>query len=278
MNQEIPLDRIECARNAGVFILLRTLIGMFIFLSLGTIFYIPTASMLPAIQSIKANVFFFILLVAALIPMSFFNIVIGFPLNNILKLVDNKLSWQAARLRALEALLFIACMILLIVEVPLFYQAFLVCLILYALNLIIVGYLIIKSGFLPRVLGIFLIIAGAFGYLFQTATGFFASDLLFVSTIGGEIVINIEIALAFILVYKWKTTTFDDDDSKSRIVNILKKLGEATTAEIVAEATKDADECKDRAPRTLKAMELENEVTKRFSKEKKGYVWSLAEL
>jgi hypothetical protein len=55
----------------------------------------------------------------------------------------------------------------------------------------------------------------------------------------------------------------------------LKDLGEATTAEIIDEATKDADECKDRAPRTLKEMELENEVTKRFSKEKKGFVWSL---
>jgi len=95
------------------------------------------------------------------------------------------------------------------------------------------------------------------------------------SSIGGEVAINIEIALALFLIFKWKTTTFDDEDSKSRVIKILKELGEATTAEIVAEATKDADECKDRVPRTLKAMELENEVTKRFSKEKKGYVWSL---
>ncbi|PNX52875.1 MAG: hypothetical protein BV458_07305 [Thermoplasmata archaeon M9B2D] len=34
MNQEIPLDRVESTRNAGVFILLRTLVGMFIFVSL----------------------------------------------------------------------------------------------------------------------------------------------------------------------------------------------------------------------------------------------------
>ncbi|MFW9920248.1 MAG: hypothetical protein ACFFED_11655, partial [Candidatus Thorarchaeota archaeon] len=84
-----------------------------------------------------------------------------------------------------------------------------------------------------------------------------------------------EVILAISLIITAKRTTFGDPDSRSRVRMILKKLGEATTAEIVAEATKDSDECKDRAPRTLREMELENEVTKRFSKEKKGYVWSL---
>ncbi|MHA1907972.1 MAG: DUF4386 domain-containing protein [Candidatus Thorarchaeota archaeon] len=277
MNQQIPLDRVECARNAGVFILIRTLIGMFIFLSLGTFFYVPAAGMLHGIQSVKVNVFYFILIVVSLIPMFLLSIVISFPLNNSLKSVDKEISWHAARLRILDALIFLAGMILLIAEIPLFYQVFLISLVLYSLHLILVGYLIFKSEFLSRVLGIFLIIGGVFGYLFQTLTGFLASDLVLLSTIGGEIAINIEIALALILIYKAKTTTFEDDDSKSRVFKILRELGEATTKEIVAEASKDSDECKDRAPRTLKAMEIDGEVTKRFSKEKKGYVWTLFE-
>ncbi|MHA1909876.1 MAG: DUF4386 family protein [Candidatus Thorarchaeota archaeon] len=276
MNQGLAMERVECARNAGVFILLRILIGMLIFLPLGTIFYIPSETMLPAIQGVKSNLLFIILIILALVPMSFFNIVISFPLNNVLKSVDESLSWHAARLRALEALFFIACMILLIVEAPLFYQAFLVSLVLYTLHLLLVGYLVYKSGYLSRVLGIFVIFAGVFGYLFQTITGIFIPELIWLSTIGGEIAIIVEIALAIILIYTAKTTKFDDDDSMSRVVKILMDLGEATTTEIITEATKESDQCRDRVPRTLTALESEGRVTKAFSKEKKGFVWSLS--
>ena len=276
MNQELPLERVECARNAGVFILLRILIGMFIFGSLGTIFYIPTDTMLPAIQSVKTNFVFFILLVLAIIPMSFFNIVIGFPMNNVLKSVNERLSWHAARLRALEALFFIACMILLIVEAPIYFQAFLMSLILYAIQLVLIGYLVFKSGYLSRVLGALLIFAGVFGYLFQTLTGFLVRGLIWLSTIVGQIAISIEILLAIILIYTAKTTKFDDDDSMSRVIKILMEMGEATTTEIITEATKESDQCRDRVPRTLTALESEGRVTKSFSKEKRGFVWSLS--
>ncbi|MGY5852095.1 MAG: DUF4386 domain-containing protein [Candidatus Thorarchaeota archaeon] len=275
MNQGLALDRVGCARNAGVFILLRILIGSLIFLSLGTIFYVPTEAMLPAIQSVEANLLFIILIVLALIPMSFFSIVIGFPLNNALSSINKDLSWHAARLRALEALVFVAGMILLILEISLFYQVFLFSLIIYAIHLILVGYLVFKSGFLNRVLGLFLISGGIFGYLFQSFTGFFVSDLSGFSAIGGVIAIIPEIALALILIYTAKTTTFDDDDSKSRVIKILEKLGEATTTELITEATKESTQCKDRVPRTLTALERDGEVTKKFSKEKKGFVWTL---
>ena len=45
--------------------------------------------------------------------------------------------------------------------------------------------------------------------------------------------------------------------------------------DIIVEASKASLECKDRVPRTLKALEMDNEVTKRFSNEKKGFVWTL---
>jgi hypothetical protein len=275
LSQGLALERVECARNAGVFILLRILIGMLIFLALGTIFYIPVEGMLLAIQDIKANLLIFILTIAALILMSFFNLVIAFPLNNSLKQVNTELSWNAARLRMLDFLLFTSAMVLLILEIPIFYQVFLLSLVIYALHLILVGYLIFKSKYISRVLGLLLVVGAISGYLFQVLTGFFAQDLIWLSTIGGEITITIEIALALILIYTARTTTFDDDDSKSRVIKILSAMGEATTAEIVAEASKESGECKDRAPRTLRALESESLVMKRFSKEKKGYVWTL---
>ncbi|MFW9848358.1 MAG: DUF4386 domain-containing protein [Candidatus Thorarchaeota archaeon] len=275
MDQGLALDRVGCARNAGIFILLRILIGSFIFISLGTLFYVPTESMLQAMQGVKTNVFYFIAIVIALIPMSFISLVFGLPLRNALEVVNKELSFYTARIRILEALVFITSMILLIAEIPLFYQVLLVALVLYGIHMTLIGYIVFQSGFLSRVAGVFLMLGGVGGYLFGSLTGFLASGLILYSAIGIGFAIFAEVILAVVLIITARRTSFDDDDSKSRVIRILKKLGEATTAEIVAEATKDADECKDRAPRTLRAMELEDEVTKRFSKEKKGYVWSL---
>jgi hypothetical protein len=275
LNEGLTLDRIGCARNAGIFILLRLLFGFLIFLSLGTIFYVPAEAMLPAIQIVKTNLLFFILIILALIPMAFLSLVISFPLNNVLTTVDKVPSLIASRLRVIDALVFITSMILLIAEIPFFYQVFLIGLIFYAVHLMIVGYLVYKSGFLPRLLGIFLILGGVFGYIFASLTGLVAPDLIWVSTIGVEIAINVEIALALILIHTARTTTFDDDDSKSRVIRILENLGEATTTEIIAEASKESVECKDRVPRTLVTLERNNQVMKRLSKEKKGYVWTL---
>ncbi len=275
MSQGLALDRVGCARNAGIFILLRILIGSLIFLSMGTLFYLPTEAMLPAIVSIKENLLLFILIVIALIPLSFFSLVFGLPLSNALESVNKKFSFYASRVRIVEALIFIIGMVLLIIEIPLFYQVMLLGMILYGVHLIIVGDLGFISGFLNRISGLLLIIGGAAGYLLGSLIGFLATTLILYSAIGIALAILSEVILAINLITTAKRTTFSDPDSKSRLRRILKNLGEATTAEIVAEATKDSDECKDRAPRTLRAMELDGEVTKKFSKEKKGFVWSL---
>lgn len=275
MNQGLALDRVGCARNAGIFILLRILFGSLIFLSMGTLFYLPTEAMLPAIVSIKGNVLLFILIVIGLIPLSFSSLIFGIPLSNALASINKKFSFYASRVRVLEALIFVIGMVLLIAEIPLFYQVMLFGMILYGVHLILVGYLVFISGFLNRISGLILIIGGAAGYLLGSLIGFIAPTLVLFSAVGIALAIVSEVILAINLIITAKRTTFGDPDSRSRVSRILKKLGEATTAEIVAEATKDSDECKDRAPRTLREMELDGEVTKKFSKEKKGYVWSL---
>ena len=275
MNQGLSLERVGCARNAGVFILLRILIGSFVFFFLNTIFYVPSEAMLAAVQSAKPDVLFFIAIVGALVPMSFFDLVIGFPLNNVLTTVNKNLSYRAAQLRMIEALIFIAGMILLIAEIPLFYQVLLIGLVFYAFHLILIGYLVFISGYFSRVVGISLIVGGSIGYLFGSLTGFFVPSLVWLSAIGIVFAIFTEIVLAIVLVITARRTTFGDSDSKTRVIKILKNLGEATTKEIIAEASKASLECRDRVPRTLKALENDNEVSKRFSKEKKGFVWTL---
>ncbi|KKM90217.1 hypothetical protein LCGC14_1240820 [marine sediment metagenome] len=69
--------------------------------------------------------------------------------------------------------------------------------------------------------------------------------------------------------------TQDRVDPKKTIVLILEDFTEATTAEIIDEAANISNECKDRVPRTLIALEKEGIVQKFISKERKAIVWKL---
>ncbi len=97
MNQELSLDRKGCARNSGVFILVRLGLGSLVFLSLNTIFYVPGEAMIAAVQSVKANVFLFIGVLVVLFFMSLFSLFIAFPLNNVYTPVNKDISNQAKR-------------------------------------------------------------------------------------------------------------------------------------------------------------------------------------
>lgn len=275
MNQELTLDRKGCARNSGIFILVRLGLGSLVFLSLNTIFYVPGEAMIAAVQSVKANVFLFIGVLAILFFMSLFSIFIAFPLNNVFTPVNKDISTWAQRLRFIEVLIFIASMVLLFAEVSFFYQVMLFGIMIFGLHLILIGYLVFISGFLGRVLSIFLIGGASVGYLFQSLTHTFVPSLVWLSTTGVLVAIVAEVALAITLIIKAMQVNLESPDTKERVIRILENLGEATTTEIIAEAAKESDECKDRVPSNLITLENDEVVTKRFSKEKKGYVWTL---
>ncbi|MHA2426085.1 MAG: DUF4386 domain-containing protein [Candidatus Thorarchaeota archaeon] len=276
MSKGLALERRGCARNSGVFILVRILLGSLVFLSLNTIFYVPGEAMLTAAQGVKANVFLFIGVLAVLFFMALFSLIIPFPLNNVLTSVNENLSSIAQKTRWLELLVFITSMILLFAEVSVFYQVLLFGIILFGLHLIVVGYLVFISGYLGRVLGISLILGGSLGYLFESLTHTLAPDSILLSTYGVIFAIVAEVALAFTLIIKALQMNLESPDTKERVIKILERLGEATTSEIIEEASKESDECKDRVPRNLILLEQEERITKRLSREKKGYVWTLA--
>jgi len=276
LNQGLSLERRGCARNSGVFILVRIFLGSLVFLSLNAIFYVPGNHMLTAAQSVKANVFLFVGVLVVLFFMSLFSLIIPFPLNNVLTSVNENLSKVAQRLRLLEVVIFIGSMILLFAEISLFSPVLLFSLIFYGLHLNIIGYLVFESGYLGRVLGILLMIGGSMGYLLESMTHAFAPDIIWLSTAGVLVAIIAEVALAVTLVMKAMQVTLESADTKERVIKILERLGEATTKEIIAEASKESKECKDRVPSNLVALEQEEVVTKRLSKERKGYIWTLA--
>jgi hypothetical protein len=276
MSQGLSLERRGCARNSGIFILVRILLGSLVFFSLNAIYYVPGEAMLAAALNVKGNVLLFIGVIVALFFMSLFSLIVPIPLNNVLTSVDKELSKGAQRLRHIEAIIFIAGMVLLFAGIPFFYQALLLGIAFFGLHLIVVGYLVFISGYLGRVLGISLIIGGSTGYLLESVTHTLVPGGIWLSTYGVLFAIIAEVALAFTLIKEALQMELESPDTKARVIQILERLGEATTSEIIDEASKESSECKDRVPSNLVLLEREGVVTKRLSKEKKGYVWTLA--
>ena len=99
--------------------------------------------------------------------------------------------------------------------------------------------------------------------------------LIWLSTSVVVVAIFAEVVLALMLIVKAMQVDLESPDTKERVIRILQDLGEATTDEIITEASEESDECKDRVPSNLIVLESDGVVTKRFSKEKKGYVWTL---
>ena len=70
----------------------------------------------------------------------------------------------------------------------------------------------------------------------------------------------------------------NSDESKRKILELVKDLGEASTAEIIAEASKTSKltgQCKDLVPVILVVLEKEKKVSRKISKEKKAIIWSI---
>ncbi|MFW9817654.1 MAG: DUF4386 domain-containing protein [Candidatus Thorarchaeota archaeon] len=257
----------ECARNSGTFLLVRLLLGALIYLSLNATFPIPRDSMLAVLGSIKANVFLLIGILAVLFFFALFSLIVAFPINNVLTSIHKDLSKAAQYLRILEWLIFLAGMVLMFLENPLFIQVLLFGLLFYTGYLMIIGYLIFTSGYLNRVLGISLI-AAPVGYVLVSLTGCIAFTSILILL---AIVAEYSFAIYFIV----KSLQIEVTDPKETITMILEELGEATTTEIIDESSKVSAECKDRIPEALRVLESENRISKKLSKEKKGYVWSL---
>lgn len=259
----------ECARNSGTFLLVRLLLGALIYLLLNATFPIPGDSMLAVIGSVKANVFLWIGILAVLFFFALFSLIVAFPINNVLTSIHRDLSKGAQYLRILEWFIFLAGMVLLFLENPLFIQVLLFGLIFYAGYLMIIGYLIFTSGYLNRVLGISLVVA-PIGYMLISLTGYIA----FTSIMA---IIAIVAEYSFAIYFIVKALQIEVTDPKDTITMILEELGEATTTEIIEASSKVSAECKDRIPEALRTLESENRISKKLSKEKKGYVWSLVE-
>ena len=81
----------------------------------------------------------------------------------------------------------------------------------WGLWLLPLGYLVFKSGFLPKILGILLVIAGL-GYLFEVFTFFLLPDLeitIRMFTFWGEVFLALWLLIMGVNVEKWEERAFD---------------------------------------------------------------------
>lgn len=274
MNQELGLSPRSCARNAGRFLLFRLSLGAIIYFALNSVFPVPSYEMVGAISNIKTNSLLFTGLLAALSFMGLFSLIVAFPLNNVLTSIDKDGSKRAQEARLAELFFFIVGMGLLISENPDSVQVLFVSFVFYVIYMILNGYLVFASGYLSEVLGASMIVGGITGFLAITITLYQLPSFVWLSTLGGLCVVVPEVAMA--ITFLVKAHGIEVTDPNETITMILKEFGEATTAEIMDQSSRVSAECKDRIPEALKVLESEGKVTKSFSKEKKGYVWSLA--
>ncbi|MFW9805988.1 MAG: hypothetical protein ACFFFK_04605 [Candidatus Thorarchaeota archaeon] len=273
MNQELGLSPRSCAKNAGIFLLIRLALGSIIYLALNSVFPVPRYEMIGAISYIKTNSLLYICLLAALFFMGLFSLIVAIPLNNVLTSIDKDGSKRAQQARWAELFFFIVGMGLLIFENPDSIQVLFVGFAFYVIYMILNGYLVFVSGYLSKALGASMIVGGITGFLAITITLYQLPSFVWLSTLGGLCVVVPEICMA--ITFLVKAHRIEVTDPKETITMILKEFSEATTAEIMDQSARVSAECKDRIPEALRVLESEGKVTKRFSKEKKGYVWLL---
>ena len=69
--------------------------------------------------------------------------------------------------RLINTIIFAINMVFLFIEPLLFNYVHMIGIVFYALHILVLGYLVFKSGYIPRILGILLIIGGSLGYLIE---------------------------------------------------------------------------------------------------------------
>lgn len=211
--------------------------GYLLIIALGVFaeFFVRGALVVPedaatTVSNITANALLFRFGISGYLIMAILDAVVGLALYVLLKPVNRNVSLLAAWFRLMHAIILgIALQNLFSVlhlisaadyltaftadqlsaQVMLFLDTFnftwLIGLVFFGLHCLVLGYLIIKSGFIPRILGI-LLIAAAFGYLIDSFAHFLLSDyttyaMLFLLVVAVPAFLA-EVSLCFWLLFK----------------------------------------------------------------------------
>ena len=199
-NRIADISQRKAARVAGFAYLIIIIAGFFAFYVLSTLI-VPRNAAATA-KNIKANQWLFHIMIASFIIMTTCDVVAGLALYIVLKPVNKNLSLLAAISRLIQAGFIAISLVFLFIEPLSFNYVYLIGQVFFAIYLIVLGYLVFKSGYFPRFLGVLLIIGGALGYLLDSMAYFLFPDYGAIAIPGLVVATIAEILLTLWLLLK----------------------------------------------------------------------------
>ena len=201
-NHITNISKREAARVAGFGLIIIAIAGGFVFFALNSIVIVPGDAAAKAFNEIKANEWLFGIFIASVLVMITCNVVVVLALYVLLKPVNKVLALFMGIFRLINTILFAINMVFLFIEPLLFNYIHMIGILFYALHILVLGYLIFKSGYIPKILGVLLIIGGALGYLPESLTYFFFPNYAWIISPGLTVASIAEIALGLWLLLK----------------------------------------------------------------------------
>ena len=199
-NRIADISRRKAARVAGFAYLIIIIAGFFAFYVL-SLLIVPGDAATTA-KNIKSNQWLFHIMIASFIIMTICDIVAGLALYIVLKPVNKNLSLLAAISRVIQAVFIAISLVYLFIDPLSFNYVYLIGQVFFAIYLIVLGYLVFKSGYFPRILGVLLIIGGALGYLLDSMAYFLFPDYAAIALPGLVVATIAEILLTLWLLLK----------------------------------------------------------------------------
>ncbi|TFG26201.1 MAG: DUF4386 domain-containing protein [Promethearchaeota archaeon] len=190
----------KVAKAAGVGYLIIILAGFFAFFVLSTLLVPGDAA--KTANNIKVNEWLFRIMIISFIIMLIFDVVVGLLLYVLFIPINKMLSLLAVIFRLIQAIFIAISLCFLIIEPLSFNYVYLVGQVFFALYLLLLGSLVMKSGYIPKIIGILLIVGGALGYLLESLMYFLLPNYVAIALPGLMVGTIAEIAITLWLILK----------------------------------------------------------------------------
>ena len=201
-NSIADISERKAAIVAGLGILILVITGAYVFFALNTGLDVPGDAAIKAANDIKTNQWLLCIFILSLLIMITCNVILALTLYVLVKSVNYDHALLAAVIRLIYAIMFTISMVFLFFVPLSFSTVFIIGQIIYALHILILGYLIFKSGYIPRILGVLLIIGGSLGYLIESFTFFFFPNYVWIAAPGIVVATIADILLGIWLLLK----------------------------------------------------------------------------
>ena len=201
-NSIADISQHKAAMVAGIGLLIIALAGAYIYYVLDAIIIVPGDATAKAFNNIKANEFLLGIFIASVLIMFTCNVVVVLALYVLLKPEKKEFTLLTVFFRFINTIIFTFNMFLLFIEPLLFNFVHMIGIVFYALHILVLGYIIFKSGYIPRIFGVLLMIGGSLGYLIEVLTYFFYPNYGWIASPGLTVAAIAEISFSLWLLLK----------------------------------------------------------------------------